>query len=316
MNRTGLLLITMSVMAGCSGLARAAIEFTNGHFYAASYASRTIDEYDAAGAVVGSMTLPSTLAWEFRGIAFGPDGLLYAVSPANTGTGFSVFALDSTGDVQATYGYADSYLNGNISTGKITFDGAGHFWVSGPALVRFEIGNTTSGTAVPYGSVVYDLEPLPGGNLLIVGEYNLSEISPSGAIVRDLPGGTNYRGVEYNPVTNTIFTTELGHTGAFFQLRKRDGATGSLLDSEYFWYGDDMFLASDGRLIVGSRTQAPGIFSQDLSPLGALGSIDRMFVTQYTVPEPASIAGLAVLLLGWRRSRGARQRTARVPMAS
>lgn len=293
MNRSGLQLAALCIVVACCGpLAQAAIQFTDGNFYASCYSSRTIYQYDSTGATVGSLTVPSTLASELRGLAFGPDGLLYAVAPA--GGGFSVFAMNAAGDVQAIYNYANSYINGNISYGKIAFDNTGHFWVGGPALVRFDTGNTTSGTFVR--SNVNDLEPLPDGNLLIVSEYDLSQISSAGALVRSYPSG-----VEYNPATNTIFTTELGQTGAFDQLRKRDAATGNLINSISFWYGDDMFLANDGRLIVGSRTQAPGIFNQDLTQLGSFGGgVERMFVTQYITPEPTSIAGL-VLLLGFRR---------------
>src|SRR5262245_44315582 len=82
-------------------LATGAISFTYGHYYTTNYFSRVITEYNAAGHVLGSLTLPFDVGGELRGLAFGPDGLMY-VTAART-TGFAVLALDSAGAVQQTY---------------------------------------------------------------------------------------------------------------------------------------------------------------------------------------------------------------------
>jgi hypothetical protein len=55
-----------------------------------------------------------------------------------------------------------------------------------------------------------------------------------------------------------------------------------------FIYGDDMFLTVSGQLLVGSRTEVPRFYDQDLNVLGNLGDQQQMFVTQL-VPEPASV---------------------------
>ena len=76
---------------------------------------------------------------------------------------------------------------------------------------------------------------------------------------------------------------------------KLNGQDGKLLNSVSFHYGDDMFLTTDDRLIVGSRTQSPGVFSKDLVHLDSFSGDDRMFVTQFVeIPEPATLTMLAL----------------------
>jgi hypothetical protein len=105
-----------------------------------------------------------------------------------------------------------------------------------------------------------------------------------------LTGGqsfTDIRGIEYNPATNILFVTHLGHTGFFDRIMRVDATTGALLDSAVFNYADDLFLDASGNLLVGSRTQNPTFYSQDLVPGNSLHGGQQMFVTQYAPPPPA-----------------------------
>src|SRR5947209_17919621 len=90
------LLVTILIHA-----AYADFSFVPGDYYTSNYFSRDITQYNSSGTVVGSFTLPSTLGDEVRGLAFGPDNLLYAT--VVRGSGFAVLALNSSGTVQQTY---------------------------------------------------------------------------------------------------------------------------------------------------------------------------------------------------------------------
>lgn len=68
----------------------------------------------------------------------------------------------------------------------------------------------------------------------------------------------------------------LGYSDQFFRLMRFDWRTGETEKNEAYWYGDDIALLADGRLLVGSRTQAPGLFDQDLNLLGSFGSQQQM----------------------------------------
>lgn len=219
-----------------------AFQFTQGDFYGTNYFSNDIIHYGPTGAILETMTVPSPLAEDVKGLVFGPDNLLYAV--AERGSGFAVLAMNAAGAVQQTYPFASNYIGGNLSIGKIAFDNNGKFYVGGSAgLVRFDLGNPASGTMIRSGGF-FDVEALPSGNLLALGDYDLTEITNAGALVQNFsPVGisfTNNRGVEYDPTTDRIYVTMLGHTGAFDQLMKFNRTTGQLLANTTFNYGDDI----------------------------------------------------------------------------
>jgi hypothetical protein len=261
-------------------------DFTPGDFYTANSVSNTIIYYDGSGAVVGSFTVPASVADVVRGLAFGPDGFLYAVAAFDGG--INVLALDSDGNVQQAYPF-NAWIGGNLSFGKIDFDQNGSFYVGTfDGLVRFDLGDPPSGTLLTHGAI-FAVRALPWGNLLIASSYAISEIDNSGSFVRAIqPNGiffVDLRGLAYDASSDTIFATMLGYSpGNDFQLMALDGTTGDLVAQTSFWYGDDICLASDGRLTVGSRTQSPGIFTEDLNQLGSFAGDSRLFVTQ--VPEP------------------------------
>ena len=279
-NLVALLALTFGLHTVCGQLS-----FVPGNYYSASFWSRTITQYNPSGQVVGSFTLPSSLADEVRGLAFGPDGLLYA--SAVWGSGFKVLAYDASGTLRQTY-TGSVYLAGNLGYGKLAVDNQ-HIYVAGQdQLIRFDIGNPNSGVSLYSNNQVFDVDLMPNGNLLVLSAYYLDEITPSGSLVRRLPAWlTDARGVEYEPASDKVFVTQLGHTGFFFQLMRFNWTTGAMEANTYFWYGEDIFLTDSGRLLVGSSTTTPAFFTQDLTQVGTLGGGAQMFVTEF-VPQQAA----------------------------
>jgi hypothetical protein len=298
--------VAVLVLACSAAATEAAITFTPGHTYSANYISRDIVEYDEAGTVVGSITIPTTAADEIRGLAFGPDGLLYAT--AVRGSGFAVLAMNSAGAIQQTYPM-NVYAAGNLSYGKLAVDSQHIYVAAQNQLTRFDVGVPASGTSMYGNNQVFDVEILPSDNLLVASAYEVNEITPAGAFVRSIGPGigfyTDIRGLDYDPATNNLFVTELGHSGFFDQLMRIDATSGALEESVTFNYGDDIFMMDSGNLLVGSRTLPPRVYTQDLDQVGTLGSTNRMFVTQLVVPEPSAIFGGAGFVMAalLRRSR-------------
>jgi hypothetical protein len=282
-----------------------AITFVPGDYYSANYWSPTITQYNPSGGVIGSFNVPSSLSSDVRGLAFGPDGLLYA--SAVQGSGFAVLAIDSSGTVQQTYAMSSVYLAGNLSYGKIAVNGQYIYVAGANQVTRFNVGDPNSGTSIYQNNQLFDVNILPNGNLLAASAYYIDEITSSGSTVRSIPGYfVDIRGIAYNPTSNDLFVTELGYTGFSFQLMRLDATSGAVEASTGFWYGDDLYLTDTGQLLVGSRTQAAGIFTQNLVQTGTLGSSSQMFVTECVVPEPSACALLitsAVALLAISKGR-------------
>lgn len=213
--------------------------------------------------------------------------------------------------MEATYASTSPYIGGNISYGKVAVGNGNIYVAGGNNLTRFQIGDSSSATTIYTTNQVYDVEVLPSGNLLVASAYEVQELTPAGTFIRNIePSGSLYtdiRGVEYDPATNNVFVTHPGHTGFFFQIMRVDWLTGALEESITLNYADDLFLTREGDLLVGSRTQIPRLYSQDLDELGSLGGVQQMFVTQYTIPEPSTVllvfsGGLALVV---SRRRGA-----------
>jgi hypothetical protein len=101
--------------------ANAGFTFTPGHLYSTYNGSEpNIYEYSETGTFLASLTPASLIAGdELRGIAFGPDGFLYAVKVHCAQSGFNILVLDSSGNVQATYTIGGIYLCGDAGYGKI-----------------------------------------------------------------------------------------------------------------------------------------------------------------------------------------------------
>ncbi len=69
-----------------------------------------------------------------------------------------------------------------------------------------------------------------------------------------------------------------------------NATTGALLKSTEFNYADDLCLDLSGKLLVGSDTQNPTFFSQDLKQLNSLNGAQQMFVTQFAPAQALNIS--------------------------
>jgi hypothetical protein len=268
--------------------------FVPGHYYTSNYFSRVITEYDGTGAVVGSYTLPSDQGEEVRGLAFGADGLLYAtVSRGSSGS--AVLALRSDGSVAVSYTWPVNVTGSNVTYGKIAMDNQYLYLCGAGGLTRFLLGDSSSGTSIYTWNSIYDVKPLPNGHLFVVFSGNVDEITTSGALVRHV---TSYpfsvlvdaHGIEYNPATNILFVTHLGRTDFFDRIMRFNATTGALLSDTTFSYPIDLFLDASGNLLVGSDTQNPAFFSQDLVQGNSLQGGQQMFVTQYAPAQALNIS--------------------------
>lgn len=286
------------------------LSFTPGDYYSSSYDSRVVTHFSVTGGVIDTYSFSSDIADSVRGIQF-QNGSLYAVTEFDSG--FNVLRLNPDYSVSVLFQSIPTYIRGNISYGKLAVTSNSIFVAGQDSLLKFNLDGSGFGETIFSDNQIFDAKVLPSGNLLVATAYAIKELTPNGALVRQIfPTGnsfTDLRGIEFDPRTGTIYATHLGHSGFSFQLMKVNYATGVIEDSINHWYGDDLFLTEEGNILVGSRTQAPVLFDTDFNPIITLGAFDQMFVTQATaIPEPASyvlVSGYiaAVAMLRRRRNR-------------
>ena len=279
-------------------------EFTAGHFYASEELSPIITEYDSDGTVLDNLTVPLGQNRELQGLGFGPDALLYGT--VCYGGALEVVAMNSSGSIVQQYSYPAFSIWNNTSYGKLVFDNAGRFYVGGAdGIARFDIGNAASGTKVSTLTDIFDVDVLPNGNILATDSYDIFELAPNGDILGTLTKPaqwvTDIRGIAHDPTdADILYASALGFGLNTNKIVKLDMATGLLLEQNDF-HGEDICIAEDGRVIFGSRTGAPGIFSDELGPLGGA---NKPFVTQF-IPEPTTVSlmSLGLLAMGRRRKK-------------
>src|SRR6266496_4655827 len=247
--------------------------------------------YNETGTFLVSLTPASLIAGdELRGIAFGPGGFLYAVKVHCAQSGFNILVLDSLGKVQATYTMGGIYLCGDAGYGKIAFHQQYICVTGGSDLVRFTFGDPNSGVSIYSNNGVVDVKTLPNSNLFVAWAYGVDEITNAGTIVRSIEligsNWANVQGIEYHQAIDKLFVTEFGYMGFDSPLMRINAPTGILENHVYFNYGNDLFLTQSNTLLVGSYTQPPGIFDENLTSIGSLGTDARIFVTQYTAAGP------------------------------
>jgi len=287
----------------------ATFSFVTGNSYSSGNSSSptTITQYSPAGSVVGSLTLSTTLGSQVRGLSFGSDGYLYATEVV--GSGFNVVALNSSGAVHQTYTMPNVYAAGSVAFGGIAMDSQYIYVAAQNQLTRFTLGNSSSGVSIYTNNQIYDTNVLPNGNLLVASAYQIQEITTSGTVVRTITPSVSLgdvRGIQYAAATNKLYVTMLGYTGYQFQLMRLDATTGALEKNVSFNYADDLSLDLSGNLVVGSWTQAPEVFDQNLNLIRTLGTSPELFVTVDTLPVPepgTALVGLALCGVGVLRRR-------------
>jgi PEP-CTERM motif len=307
---TSVSLLTLSLLLP-HGSADAA--FTPGDYFDA--ASNQVKEFTPSGGLVASYTLPLPSDSQIRGIAFGPDGNLYAVINLNN-NGYEVLEYNGKSVVNT---YIDpNNVGSDTSLGQIAFDSSGHFYVGDSnGLSQFTIGSTFGNPIfhnVQIGSI-FGVTSLPNGDLLLASQSELVEITTSGSLVRTISNNefVDLIGVAYNASSNVIYASMLGSTNNFSQLMELNPATGAVIAQTSYPGIGNLAMTPDGRLLGGSSTLVPGIFRPNLALVGQLTGGAASFVTTMpipaSVPEPASLilsgSGLLAVAVVALRRRGA-----------
>lgn len=263
-----------------------AFKLVDGDLYA-SGGLQVLYRYTSSGDYVERFTLPSQYGDAVRGVAAGPDGLLYVVTVR--GNSFYVVALDTPGVVKAVYvGPTGTYPF--ITVGKIAFAANGDFYLAyGDGVVKFSIGTQ-------YGSMIYanpngafDLTILPSANLLVTSDSSIGEISPDGALVRDRTPNVHFnfgRGIAYDSESDRMFL--MGYTNSGYQILSIDGASGNLINSVTVGAGYcDLLLTAENVLLMGRYNGLPVMFDEDLNIIRFFGNDDgyvKAFFTQMEIP--------------------------------
>lgn len=253
-----------------------------GNLYLTDWSSNAILQVAPDGSVVASKSVPGYTSG-LKGTAFGPDGRLYVV--AVTPMGYDVVVLNEQGNIDRTYA-GDQYVQGNLSYGKIAVDRNQRVYVAGQNSLVAHRKNTGERSSIYQGNQVFDVVELSNGNLLVATAYYVVEVRSDGSgVTRELPGFlTDVRGIEVRESSRDLFITMLGSSSAFFQLMRVNLDTGAVQQQTTFTYGDDIAFMADGQLVVGSRTQAPGVFNAALEQVRSIGAEPLMFVS--VMPEP------------------------------
>jgi len=131
-------------------------------------------------------------------------------------------------------------------------------------------------------------------------------VDGNGAFVRQFDhAGSHYfnnlRGMDYDPGTNSVFMTQW-FTSAGYIILKMDYSTGAFLNSTNFTYGNDIVIATDGRLGVTGWNHTPGIFTSAIADR-LIWNLGLSNVHHTDVPEPAVMPFVGVLLLVLRTRR-------------
>jgi len=261
----------------------AAFELVPGDIYTSDSFTNTIIHADPQGNEIDTLPLGGYTMGS-KGLAFGPDDTLYVV--AVTMYGYDVVHLDTAGNVLGRYP-GSIFVSGNLSYGKIAVSQGGRVYVAGQSSLISLLPGVSASTPIYTDNQVLDLDFLPSGNLLVLTGYRVVELTPDGALVREvLPSQSvvDGRGIKYERVTNTFVTTMLGYTDHFYELRRWDAKTGAFLGWNYYNYGDDIDQFPDGRLLIGSRTLPPAIFDVNLGMTRAFNTHQRMFVAIHSNP--------------------------------
>lgn len=319
------LLLAMACLIGASiaipGKATP-LAYSPGYLYSTDEGDTNIMEYSGSGELLNTLQLVGlNRQEETKGLVFGPDGRMYIVLDTLY-TSARLVAIDPNGAIVSSYALPNA-TGGNLSYGKVMFVDDYHVLVgTGDGLIRVDIRNETSAQTIYNGSV-FDLEQLPNGNLIVIDENKVWELTADGAPIREIVLTdsqhlnqtpyflySNLRGLEYNPWTNQLYLS-MGILGGAFDgpVMIFDYALQDLIGFRNFMGVNDIFLLDSKTLLIGDRYSAPLIVSpSDLSEIGKSEGEERMFVTgirtasAVPVTTTSSLLGLAIVGLWASRS--------------
>ncbi len=293
LGHAGSLLCLLLASTAHAGSLPDALTKQRGHRYAVT--DFVITQYDPQGQPVAQLWL----AGGIRGIAWGSDGLLYAVANPPPPALPSVRALKPDGTLSREYPF-DGWIGGNLSHGAIEFDDRrNRFFVSSASgIYRFDVGG---GPGVLHSAThAYGLSVAPNGDLYAINDDTLFQLDPTGVERRRISqltvGGQTPpanavislgRGVLHDSWANVTYVSMISNTAPFHQILILDGSGPELLHATTLAYANDFALEFNGQLLVGSRSLAPVWFDPSLQLLGQVSGTAALFVA--TFPPSALI---------------------------
>jgi len=281
------------VLAGSPVLTATEAGFGQGAFYATSWKSKIIAHFDAAGGALPPLAVALPQGAHPRGLAQGPDGLLYIVVEIRGYDGFNVLAVDGRGEVVRRY-TCHERLTGFVTGGGITFDAAGNFFVAAAqGLVYFVRDSAAPPKLVKIsGEGIYDasfqsLITGPDGHLLLATMAHLLELTSSGVVVREIKPGLRFetlRSIAYDAPAGVLYATDQG------RISKLDATTGRVLQQTALSGGSIIVLTSSGKVVVTDQYASPQVFAKDLRPLGAFAGEEQIHLTEVRIGRPGARA--------------------------
>lgn len=264
------------------------ISMQRGHTYVVSPAligqGNRVIQYDPSGTAVGELAF----AEEIRDVAWGPDGLLYAVVAARSPQLPYVRVMHADGTVVRNHLFT-GWIGGNVVHGAIEFDyRSREFFVSSyTGIFRFSVGGG-AGTQITNEST-FAVSLARNGNLYAIGDYDLYEYAPDGTELQSIhtltidgvPANSivDGRGLLHDPETNLTYVTMLATSSSFFQLLVVDGIGPAQLGVTNFTYANNLAQHVDGTLVVGSWTQPPRMYDEALNHIGTVDGDEGIFVS-------------------------------------
>ncbi|MEL7538936.1 MAG: Ig-like domain-containing protein [Pseudomonadota bacterium] len=256
-----------------------------------------INEFSDTGSEIGASELLDAVEGEdLQGLVSGPNGLVYAMV-TKLPDDARLVSLGPSGAVFASFPLR-SALGGNVSLGKVVYDGGDKIFVGGRLGVdELDLSSFNIRSVYDLGRV-FDLAVLPSGNLLVAERNSIWEVDPADGrriqrfVVRDpndLTGIAGFStadftilGIEYSEALNRVYVS--ADTGPA-SLLVFDFATGDLVLTENFAGADDLYLDADGNLLIASASVAPWVVNpNDLTIVGRLDGGPSRFITRYEPP--------------------------------
>lgn len=292
-----------------------AFDFEAGDYYATEgweYLRPTIFQYSKSGALKGSLELDFRNATAIKGISY-HDGLMYGVLHDIEDTnGYRVAAFDQTGAIKQEYRQSGAFTH--LWHGNIAFDGDKNFYVGESlGITRFTVGEPDSTKRIANLGDARDVTVLENGNLMTMASHDLMELSRDGELIRTItlsdpdhvagdrvPSIWNMHALEVSRSTGDIFLSLNGNSD--LNILRMD-SSGRLVAATNVQDGGDILLTDDNRVIVGSFSQSPTIFTDRLTRSGEFEGRRMMYLTQIpAVPEPSAfcLLGAGLLAINFR----------------